>query len=375
MSDVLFVTWDGGGNVAPAFEIANHLVRQGHAVRFLGQSQQRQFFERGGFAFSAYTHPGPWTASGRRGALKNAFGFLSLLTGRSLGRDLIAEVRARPVDLVVIDCLLFGALDAAASAGLRRAVLVHSLYEAIDSTMASGAPGIVARVRGLRPRELWGNADLVIVATLRKLDRVRPEVASSLRYTGPALPEVAPPEPWSAHPRILVSLSTTYLPKQASVLQRVMDALADLPVSVVVTTGPAVDPLTLRPPANAEVHAYLPHADVMRTVSLVIGHGGHSTTMLALANGLPLLVMPMNLVFDQVRIGKAIQRVGAGLTIAAGSPASEIRSAVERILASDSFTREAARLGGVILNEHGARAAAALLLAAISTSSSSSSVG
>jgi UDP:flavonoid glycosyltransferase YjiC (YdhE family) len=366
MSEGLFVTWDGGGNVAPAVEIAKELRRRGHHIRFLGQSQQREYFHREGFEFSAFAKPGPWTATGRRGPLKNAVGFLRLLTGRGLGRDLLAEVETAPVDLVIIDCLLFGVLAVAGRAGLRHAVLVHSLYEAIDTRMAGGAPGAIARVLGLQPRKLWAKSDLAVVATLRELDRVPGEGApTNLRYTGPALPAVAGPARQRAETRVLVSLSTTYLPGQAAVIQKVLDALTDLPVGVVVTTGPAVDPSSLHAPPNAEVHGYLPHREVMANLSLVVGHGGHSTTMLALAHGLPLLVLPMNLVFDQALIGQAIQRSGAGLTIASRSPQHEIRAAIQRLLADETFAQKAARLGVSIRDAHGTEAAADLLLALI----------
>jgi UDP:flavonoid glycosyltransferase YjiC (YdhE family) len=365
MSRAMFVTWDGGGNVAPAIEIARELQHQGEEVRFLGQEQQREALERAGFGFAAYTKPGSWTATGKRGTLKNAIGFLSLLTGRSLGRDLIADVEKTPTDLVVIDCLLFGVLDAAARAGLRHAVLVHSLYDAIDKKMASGAPGTVARIAGLHPRKLWAGADLVIVATLEQLDRPpRPRSGMSLTYTGPALPEVsenAVPPSIPTVPTILVSLSTTYIAGQALVLQKILDALADLPVRALVTTGPAVDPDELRAPANAELHRYLPHAEVMLTVSLVIGHGGHSTTMLALAHDLPLVVLPMNLMFDQAIIGHAIQEKGAGATLPSSSAPAQIRAAVKRVLADGAYRQEAVRLGAAIRTSRGTHTAADLL--------------
>jgi len=328
MAEVLFATWDGGGNVAPAVEIARELRQRGSRVRFLGQERQRDFFLREGFGFTAYSKPGSWTASDKRGGLKNALGFLQLTTGRSLGRDLLAEIQATPTDIVVVDCLLFGALDAADRTGIPHAVLVHSLYEAIDTKIAGGAPGVVARLRGLRPKNLWAAADLVVVATLEELDRPPSPSWSNLRYTGPALQPVPDPVGRRASTKILISLSTTYLPGQAEILQTVMEALAGLPVSVVVTTGPAVDPAALNAPANAKVYAYLPHVDVMPEVSLVIGHGGHSTTMLALANDLPVLVLPINLVFDQVLVGESLQRAGAGLTLPCRSSAEDIRVAV-----------------------------------------------
>ena len=367
MSEVLFVTWDGGGNVPPAIEIARELQHRGHRVRFLGQAQQRELLEHGGFEFSAYTRPGSWTATGRRGAIKNAVGFLRLLTGRTLGRDLLAEVAHVTADIVIIDCLLFGALDVAARAGLRHAVLVHSLVEAIETKMSRGAPGAIARLRGLNPRKLWAGSGLVIAATLKDLDRVSgPGSPSNLHYTGPAIPAVTSlTRPHSAEPLILVSLSTTYLPKQTAVLQNILDALADLPVRVISTTGPSIDPGSIRPPANAEAHEYVPHAEIMADVSLVIGHGGHSTTMLALAHNVPLLILPMNMAFDQPIIGQAIQRSGAGLTIPARSPQHEIRAAVQRMLADDSFRHGAARLGAATRSANGTQAAADLLLAVI----------
>ena len=362
MSRILFVTWDGGGNVGPAVEIAKELQQRGGEVRFLGQGQQREALERAGFSFAAYGKPGSRTATGKRSAVKNALGFLALLIGRSLGRDLIADVERTPTDLVVIDCLLFGVLDAAARAGLRRAVLVHSLYEAIDKKMASGAPGAVARIAGFRPRQLWAAANLVVVATLAEFDRP-PYSGSplSLNYVGPVLPDVVGRAVQPANPTILVSLSTTYIAGQTQVLQKILDAVADLPLRVLVTTGPAVDPDELRAPANAELHRYLPHTDVMPAVSLVIGHGGHSTTMLALAHDLPLVILPMNLMFDQVLIGQAIQDKGAGATLPSSSPQDEIRAAVQRVLADGVFRQEAERLGAAIRASRGTQTAADLL--------------
>jgi UDP:flavonoid glycosyltransferase YjiC (YdhE family) len=378
MSRILFVTWDGGGNVGPALLIAAELQRRGDSVRFLGQPQQREAIEGAGFAFTGYSTRHLWQATGRRGALKNAAGFLGLLVGRSLGRDLLAEVATRPVDLVVIDCLLYGAMDAAARAGLRYVVLVHSLYAAIDRTMAAGAPGAVARLAGLHPRELWAGGAPVVVTTLEQLDpgsdARRDASGIRLDYTGPVIAALessrASAARLAAHPSILVSLSTTFIAGQSRVLQKILDAAADLPVHLIVTTGPAVDPAELRAPANAEVRAFLPHAEVMPRVSLVVGHGGHATTMLALAHDLPLVILPMNLQFDQPIIGEVVQKAGAGLSLKSVSSVADIRSAIERMLAPGPHRTEAARLGAEIRATRGAVAAAELLHASVLASAS-----
>ena len=215
-----------------------------------------------------------------------------------------------------------------------------------------------------------------MVATLEQIDHPA-HATVMLRYTGPAIPpprmsalESAPvtsPASTPMKPTVLVSLSTTYVAGQVSVLQKILDAVADLPARFIVTTGPAVSPRDLHAPANAELHDYLPHAEVMEIASLVIGHGGHSTTMLALAHNLPLVVVPINLVFDQVIIGSVVQRRGAGLTLPSSSPVSALHDAIERMLADGPHRIEAARLGSAIRVTDGVNTAADLLESLIPT--------
>ena len=38
MADILFVTWDGGGNLPPAIGIGRELRSRGHEVRFIGHA-------------------------------------------------------------------------------------------------------------------------------------------------------------------------------------------------------------------------------------------------------------------------------------------------------------------------------------------------
>ena len=345
MSSILFVTWDGGGNVPPALAIAKELKTRGELVRFLGHARQRELIEGSGFPFQQFTAPGSWTATDVRSGLQNVVSFLGVLCGRSLGEDTLASIEASPTDVVVVDCLLFGVLDTLDRAGVTRAVLVHSLYTAVERTMFAGAAGVVARLRGLRPRRLFSRANLVLVGTLEALDRPstrRPQV--ELTYVGAMISHAGPHLPGKT-PRVLVSLSTTWLPGQDAALQRILNALATLPIEVVLTTGPAVDPATLTAPANATISRYLPHADVMPSVDLVVGHGGHATTLLALAHNLPLVILPMNPSFDQPIIAKAIEREGAGIALPKTASEAAIRGAVEKLLGDAKYGLAAADLG------------------------------
>lgn len=361
MTNVLLVTWDGGGNVVPALEIAGALARSGDRVRFLGQTSQREAIQGAGFDFESYRSPGAWTATGKRNLVQNSLAFLGVLTNRGFGDDLLASVEGTPTDVVVIDCLLYGPLRAAEKAGLLRAVLVHSLYGAVSRTMASGPAGTVARLAGFRPRALWASADLVLVATLEELDLPRraADAAVSLSYTGPALPEgLGQPDRSDSEPTVLVSLSTTFISGQTRILQAVLDGLAPLPVRGLVTTGPAIDGDRLRVPANVETHRYLPHRTVMPASSALVGHGGHATTMLALAHDLPLVIIPANSQFDQPTIGRVIEEAGAGILLPASASPERIRGAIEEVLADDRYRVEAARLGAAIRASRGTAVAA-----------------
>jgi MGT family glycosyltransferase len=182
-------------------------------------------------------------------------------------------------------------------------------------------------------------------------------------YTGPVVrvPDPPPGPPTDGIPRVLVSLSTIHYPGQTGVLQAILDALADIPVTGVVTTGPAVDPGQLSAPGNCELHRYVPHNDVLPGVSLVIGHGGHATTMRALAWGRPLLIIPMHPMLDQPMIGQAVSEAGAGETLPTTASPARIREAAVRLLADGPHRAAAWRLGDSIRAADGVATAATRL--------------
>ena len=93
----------------------------------------------------------------------------------------------------------------------------------------------------------------------------------------------------------------------------------------------------------------------------MVGHGGHATTMVALAHDLPLLVIPMDAMTDQPFIGKAIQRAGAGRTMGRKSSPEKIRAAIEELLADGPHRAAAARLGAVVRALPGATTGADLV--------------
>ena len=149
----------------------------------------------------------------------------------------------------------------------------------------------------------------------------------------------------AADPAVLVSLSTIRFPKMQESLQRVLDATAGLDARVVVTTGPVIDPASLRSAGNHELHRFVPHAELMPSMSLVVGHGGHATTMQALDHDLPVVVMPMHPLLDQKMVGRSVEQAGAGRLVSKKAPAQQLRAVVSELLDDGPHRQAAARLG------------------------------
>ena len=259
--------------------------------------------------------------------------------------------------MALVDSMILAGVRAAERAGVPTAILMHTLHRYHTHEWSRGPIGVVAAVRGMRPGRLWNAADRVLVATDSALDpSAERRLPANVRYTGVVQAPVQPGVPENK-PLVLVSLSTLFFEGQVETLQAILDALETLPIRGVVTTG-AVAPGALRVPANVEAHQYLPHDDIMPSASLVVGHGGHSTTMRALAHGIPLLIMPMHRILDQPMIGKAVAAAGAGRVLPKTASAEEIRTEVRSLLRDPSYQHAAGVVCARLRSRSGAIAAA-----------------
>jgi len=159
-------------------------------------------------------------------------------------------------------------------------------------------------------------------------------------------------------PLVLVSLSTSEQ-GQADLLRRCVDAVAQLPVRAIVTTGPTIDPASVNAGANTRVVRYMPHAEILASASLVITHAGLGTTMAALGRGVPLLCLPMGR--DQFFNAEQVQALGAGRMLMPGSSSEAIAQAATDILGDDRLKAGAKQMAVTIGGYGGAAAAAAAL--------------
>jgi len=335
MSAILFVTWDGGGNVPPATALAHEPVRRGHTVRVLGHASQEAAITDQGLRFVRPRHA--------RGVERfNPLTMLSVFADRGMGRDLLDAVAADPADLVVIDSLMFGAMDAARRAGLPYVVLEHMYDAAYRQGTLGGPMGLNLRLRRLAPGRALDAAALRLVMTLPELDPV----------TGTNIRQVGPFATWSprreADATVVISLSTFDFPGMAGLLQRLVDATAGLAARVLVSTGPVIDPGAVRAGPGVEVHRWLAHAEVLPEATVLVTHGGHGSAMTGLAHDLPLLVVPVEDRTDQPLVGRSVEAAGAGRVLSRKATVADLASALGTLAGDGPHRAAAARLGSAI---------------------------
>jgi UDP:flavonoid glycosyltransferase YjiC (YdhE family) len=315
-----------------------------------------------------------------------------LIFGAALdyARDLAAVLDDEPADLVVTSEMLMGVLAGCESRNQRAAILSANLCiypidgmpifgpglppprtveeKAMHEQIRTGTRAMLdAHLETLnRARSALGLApvDSVLkqldaashhlLATARAFDFPNPNVPPEIRYVGPQLDEPVWTKPWRSpwpandtRPLIAVGFSTTYQAHEG-VLQKIIDAAANLPVRVLVTLG-QIAPNAVRPATNTVIVPSAPHNAVMQQAALVVTHGGHGTVMRALKHQRPLLVIPHGR--DQDENAVRVVEHGAGLRLTAAASMAEIRSALQRLLNEAAFATAAQRLGSAIAEE------------------------
>ena len=416
---LLVAMFQGGGNVPLLLPIVTRLVTRGHRVRFvvgpgvrasrlpISEHLDRSLRSTGADVIRLrVTDPHPLDASpGARGValgwVPGAFRTVSAEARVACwipqwAQEVAAELCREQADAVVADFILVGVLVAAEAAGIPSVALVHNVYRGpvrgrppwgpgwrpivglggrlrdVAGTLVSNriqareALPFLNRARrslGLRPVgryvEQDDRASRIVVLTSPAFDS--PEgFPANVRLVGTPLGDRAPlpaSSTWSTEdgrPLVLVSLSTLEQ-GQAMLMQRILAALASLPVRALVTVGPALDPARFTPPGNVVLARFVPHRSVLPHAAAIVSQCGLGTVMKALAAGVPLVCIP--LVGDQPENAARVQGLGAGVRLPPDVDPAHIREAIERVLTDPAFRLAAQRIAEAIAGEDPVQAA------------------
>ncbi|HLM87206.1 MAG TPA: nucleotide disphospho-sugar-binding domain-containing protein [Solirubrobacteraceae bacterium] len=395
------------GNAQPQLALTRQLIERGHEVRVLAHRAARERIEATGAEFVPFRRAQPdldisrretdtlrdWQARTRPGAgmrlLRNGL-FAFVL---DVSRD-CAELLARwPADVVAFDWMLIGGAIAAQGAGVPAVALVHCPYplpvagaptlftglrpmrgplgalrdrlvnRIASRLLQSGLP-VLNRARaeqGLAPLERWEQqllgASSIFMMSAAELDfSSSGALPANVHYVGPAFEPYARDwsSPWpetNTDPLVVISLSTSYMDQRA-LAQRILDAVAGLPVRALLTAGPALDTSGLELPGNARVSSFVPHRSVFPHAALVISHAGWQTINAALADGVPLLCLPDGR--DQPDNAARVLVAGAGVRARKGTPPRRLRKLIARALDDPALRRGADAIAGALGASDGA---------------------
>jgi len=360
MAHVLAYTSPARGHLYPVTPILLELRRRGHEVTLRTLASQVEVMRNQGLVadpidsrIEGLTHD-DWKASSARGSLARSVATF-LARSEHDGPDLHAAISETRPDIVLVDINCWGAMAAAeAWGGPWAAFCPYPLPVSSRDAPPFGpgfapARGILGRLRdriarpiilgtiermmgpkinAVRSRfelqpvanadALFGRPPLLLYLTAEPFEYPRTDWPANIVMVGPCEwdpPQVAPEWLSEIDPPIVLVTTSSEFQDDHRLAQAALDGLAGEDVFVVVTV-PAGDASLVRVPPNARVERFVPHGLVLQRAVCAVTHGGMGATQKALANGVPVCVVPFGR--DQLEVARRVEVAGAGSRLPAG---------------------------------------------------------
>ncbi|BCG89171.1 glycosyl transferase [Mesorhizobium sp. 113-3-9] len=361
---VLFSSMRMTGHIRPLLPYAHTLMKHGHQVLFASPESAGPILRDTGLAHVPFGHPGDeklgkvWAATSNMTAEE---------MGRTMVRDVFADLNARAAlpglretfrtwnpDVIVRESLEFAAAIVAAENGIPVASVatINGLSEAVAMASAVAPVDVLRQEAGLEPdvgaalratptftsfpASLDG--DVETVGSLAPF-RVRTERES-------LDPESAVPT-WAlddGRPLVFITFGTLAAgsSKNHELFRTALKSVADLPVRALFSTGAEMDRSLLGAvPENVTVEAWVPQREIFPRAAALVCHGGAGTVLAGLANGLPIVLTPLNA--DQPENARRVEAAGAGIALP-NPDTTSLRAAIERALADPRIRAAAGRI-------------------------------
>jgi UDP:flavonoid glycosyltransferase YjiC (YdhE family) len=230
--------------------------------------------------------------------------------------------------------------------GIRISQIIFDLVKPVAFGLHARPLNVLRRRFGLRPlrydiRDVYTWGDYTLYADIPEVVPTR-NLPEHHKYIGPVLWSTATSLPiwWDElpddKPVVFLTLGSS---GHAKLLPTMIDALGQLPVSIMVATAGMIDAVQLSRP-NVYTTDYLPMDLATRRSDLMVSNGGSMSTYQALADGIPILGVCTNM--DQLLNMNAVSRLGAGISLrAARTNLQEIQMAASRLLNDPSYKQAA----------------------------------
>jgi UDP:flavonoid glycosyltransferase YjiC (YdhE family) len=364
----LFSLLPARGSLQPLLPVAHAMRARGHQVALCSAPRLRTEVEAHGLAFlpagldwhvsdpdyievlcrAAGGLTFPPLAGEQRFAWVTANLFIGAAARRMLP-DLIGVARQWSADLIVRESLEFAGCTAAEALGLPHASVAAAADSALDRRRELAGPLAGLRRQAGLPADPGGDMAfryLHLCFTPPGFDgpgaRFPPTARFFAHHSTPTPGEGLPP--WLDHladrPIVLVSMGTVFH-RTPGLQETILAAVRDEPVNLLIALGFDQDPARLGPlPPHVRVEPALPQVALLPRCALLVSHGGFNSVKEALAEGVPLVLVPI--AGDQPYCASRCQALGAGRVVGPTERnAAVIRAAVRTVLGEPSYRHRA----------------------------------
>ena len=373
------------GHTKPTLEVVRHLTENGHHVRYYAFEMFREKLEQAGAEvigiddYCAEMKLGP--DAGVRIAKDTAFA-TKVLADTTLAVDdaLLDQLRAYAPDVVVSDSMaMWGKLLAIklnvpyvcstttfAFNKHSARVMKQSLWSLVK--LVFQMPKINRQLKRLQDKGYAVNSILDVVqndndtrTVVYSSEAFQPcadTFSDQYAFVGPSVREQAPLPRRSDRKRVYISMGTVNNDMPA-LYRRCIEALSDR-YELILSVGQAVDVADLGPlPPHVTAAQQVNQMAVLADCDAFLTHCGMNSVSEALYCGVPLVLFPQTQ--EQQGVANRTAQLGAGVMLTKDSAAA-IRTAVDTVLADDSYRAEAAKIGQTFRVAGGAPKAAEHIL-------------
>jgi zeaxanthin glucosyltransferase len=389
--------------------IAQRLAERGHRITYIHQSDARRFIRCHTLDFEAVgarTHP-PGTLDAvlaRAAGAGGLFGVLGVVRDMARATDMLCREGPRALEAIGADAVIADEMEAAGglvaehlglpfvsvanAVSVRREPFVPSSFLPFDFDATTRG---LQRNRGAeKVGELLMNEHSKTIAHHAKAFRLQPkhrlqdclspfaelsQVVKSLDFPRTELPRtfhhvgpIRPPEaeeselPFTVardRPFVFASFGTLQ-GNQFRLFRKVAAACRQLGYQLLVAHCGGLKPDECERLGATWVTDFAPQRAALARADLLVTHAGVNTVLDALANGVPMLALPM--AFDQPGMAARIVRAGVGLRLAPRfATVRGITDALSHLKEDHRFRQRAAEVGRDVRGAGGAERAASVI--------------
>lgn len=372
---ILFTSVFGQGHIRPLMRYAKGLIARGHDVSFAAPEACRELVTEGGVPFAAFDRLSEEAIRDFWAAQKDVdptdlprIGVSQLFadkTARTALPKLDSHILEFRPDVIVRDALEYAAYVLARKRGVPCLRNDAHNMEAEVKIMGFAAASVdrLLDAEGLSPdggRGLRAEVNLSNFPAGFDGDAVPADHTQPVRTTVAASAKASEIDwvPRTDKPLVYVTFGTVVGGEVFTfreVFDIALDAVRDLDVEVLVTTGPNVDPEEFRNvPPHVEIRRFVPQDAVLSKASAVVFHGGSGTLTGAFAAGVPMVVVP--LFADQPWNAERVEKAGLGVSVTDRQP-DVLREAIQSVLQSPAMKAKASEVAREVADMPGLDAA------------------